>query len=278
MKPKILLLLSLTGPDHSGQKPSTNTLKPTQTPTFYRFPLITNGYKEFRDKFFYLSPKFGRIHYEKKPGWQKKIRPYVEQIADIVLMSDCVDVPVQHHQVIEIPWTKEQEKELKGQYLSPAEEWHARHRAEQGDAKWKELKHLIDGYRKVIVVCHYISQIEDLVARIGDDRLVYVLYGKTKDQDKVIEEAKASDDCVFIIQAQMGAGFSASEFSAVIFASMPFSYVHYTQMLGRTKVITNLHENIFYYLLAGKGDKAVYNCIQDGKDFDPISYLAGSSS
>lgn len=234
--------------------------------------------KEFKQTFFYLSTKFGRIHYEKKPGWQKKIRPYVESISDIVLMSDCIDVPTQHHQEIRIPWTDKQEKEFKNQYLSPSEAWHARHRMEQGEAKWKELKRLTDGYRKVIVVCHYIDQIEDLIKRFGEDRLVYSLYGKTKDQDTIIEEAKAADDCVFIIQAQMGAGFSASEFSAVIFASMPFSYVHYVQMIGRPKVITNLHENIFYYLLAGKCDEAVYKTIKSGKDFDPIAYLAGSTA
>ena len=123
------------------------------------------------------------------------------------------------------------------------------------------------------MVCHYLEQIDDYMKRIGDNREVYVLRGSTKDQDQVIEDAKASDDCIFIIQAQMGAGFSASEFSAVVFASMPFSYVHYRQMLGRTKVITNLHENTFYYLLGGKCDKAVYNTVMSGNNFDPISYL-----
>ncbi len=232
----------------------------------------------FRNTFFYMTNKFGRMHYEKVNGWQKMIRPFVEEISDIVLMSDCVDVPKQHHQVIDIPWTQKQENELKAQeYKEPTAEWHSRHRMEQGDHKWKVLKELINGYRKIIIVCHYIDQIEDYAKRIGEDRLVYILYGKTKDQDKVIEEAKASDDCVFIIQAQMGAGFSASEFSVVIFASMPFSYVHYTQMIGRPKVITNLHENTFIYLLGGKNDKTVYNVIQDGKNFDPISYLAGTS-
>lgn len=200
-------------------------------------------------------------------------------ISDIVLMSDCVDVPQQHHKVIKIPWTKEQEKEIKNEtYLDPSSEWHARHRAEQGDHKWQELKKLIDGYRKVIIVAHYRSQIDDYITKIGDERLVYVLHGGVKDQDQVIEEAKSADDCVFIIQAQMGAGFDAGEFSVVIFASMSFRYVDYIQMKGRVKRINNLHENTFVHLLGGKNDQAVYNCINNGKDFDPIAYLAGSSS
>lgn len=234
--------------------------------------------REFRNTFFYMTDMYGRMHYEKIKDWRIKLRPYIESIASIVLMSDCVDVPVQHHISLEIKWTQKQENELaKTLYEDPASEWHTRHRMEQGNRKWKEIKKIIDGYRKVILVCHYTNQIKDYRKRIGNDRQVFVLDGSTKDQDNVIESAKASDDCIFIIQAQMGAGFSASEFSTVIFASMPFSYVHYVQMLGRTKVINDLHENIFYYLLAGKCDEAVYTTLQDGKDFDPITYLAGTS-
>ena len=233
---------------------------------------------DFREEFFYITNKFGRIHYEKVNGWQKKIRPLVERIADIVLMSDCVDVPVQHNQIIDIKWTQKQENELKEQiYQEPVAEWHARHRMEQGAEKIKVVKDLVNGYRKVILVCHYRSQIDEYAKILSKDRLVFVLNGDVKDQDAVIEEAKASDDCIFIIQAQMGAGFDAGEFSVVIFASMSFRYVDYVQMKGRVKRINNLHENTFIHLLAGKNDKAVYNTIKSNQDFDVHNYLTGSS-
>jgi superfamily II DNA or RNA helicase len=234
--------------------------------------------KEFQNEYFYMTNKFGRMHYEKKNGWQKMIRERVEQISDIVLMSDCVDVPQQHLQTIKIAWSKTQEKALQQHlYMEPSLEWHARHRMEQGEPKWKELKKLIDGYRKVIVVCHYRSQIDDYAARIGSERQVFVLNGDTKDQDAVIEGAKDADDCIFIIQAQMGAGFDAGEFSVVIFASMSFRYVDYVQMRGRVKRINNLHENTFIHLIGGKNDKAVYDAIQSGKDFDVHEQVTGTS-
>ena len=235
--------------------------------------------RDFRDEFFFMTDRYGRFHYEKKTGWQKMIRPYVESISDIVLMSDCVDVPVQHHQVITLPWTKKQDEELKSMsYAEPALEWHNRHRLEQGEYKWHELKRLIDGYNKVIVVCHYRLQIDDYVAKIGDDRLVFVLNGSVQNQDKVIEEAKSAPNCVFFIQASMGAGFDAGEFSVVIFASMSFRYVDYMQMKGRVKRINNLHENTFIHLLGGKNDRAVYNKIQENKDFDVHDYLQQQST
>ena len=234
--------------------------------------------RKFRDEYFFMTNRYGRFHYEKKEGWQKMIRPKVEMIADIVLMSDCVDVPHQRHQIVKIQWTKTQEKEFKSAgYMEPMAEWVHRHRMEQGDHKWQELKKMIDGYRKVIVVCHYRAQIDDYVARLGEERLVFVLHGGISDQDKVIESAKEADDCVFFIQAQMGQGWDASEFSVIIFASMSFRYVDYIQSLGRIKRINNLHENTSIYLIAGKNDLAVYNTVMAGNDFNPHYYLANEN-
>lgn len=233
--------------------------------------------KKFREEFFHLTDIFGRLHYEKNKDWRTKIRPYIESIADIVLMSDVVDVPIQHEKIIPVKWTKAQEKTLDQQYLEPSAEWHARHRAENGKEKFNALKEITDKYRKAIVVCYYTEQLRQYAEWIGEDRQVFVLSGSTKDQDKVIADAQASDDCIFLVQASMGAGFDADKFSVVVFASMSFKYIDHAQMKFRVKRIHNLHENTFIYLLGGKCDNAVYDSILAGKDFDPMEYLAGAS-
>lgn len=232
--------------------------------------------KDFRSKFFYLTDMFGVMHWEKRKGWQKTIRPFIEEISDIVLMEECIDVPIQHNQVVEIPWTKQQEAELAQQmYEEPSAEWHSRHRMENGKEKMEKLEKITNGYRKTIVVCHYRSQIDEYSKYLeSKGRLVFTLHGGTKDQHEVIEEAKSSDDCVFIVQAQMGAGFDASEFSIVIFASMSFRYVDYVQMKGRVKRINNLHENTFIHLIGGECDQAVYDTIQENRDFDVHDYMS----
>lgn len=224
--------------------------------------------KSFRNEYFYFTDMFGRWHWEKKTGWQKEIRPKVHEIADIVLMQDCVDVPVQSERVVKIPWSESDEKMLDMTYKEPAAEWHTRHRAENTRKKFDVLMGILDGYRKAIVVCNYTEQIDNYKTWIGEDRQVFVLDGRTKDQDAVITAAKESEDCIFIVQASMGAGFDAAEFSVVIFASMSFRYVDYVQMKGRVKRINNLHANLFIYLLGGKCDIAVFDTIQKGKDFD----------
>ncbi len=229
-------------------------------------------WRKFRAEFFVFTDKFGKWHWEPKSDWRVRIRPYIEKISDIVLLRDCVDVPTQHETVIQIPWTKQDEEYLSREYADASKEWHNRHRAEQGRKKFDKVMELLDGYRKALVVCHYTQQIDNYVAWIGNDRQVYVLDGRTRDQDATIEAAKAADDCVFIVQASMGAGFSASEFSCVIFASMSFRFVDMIQMLGRVKVITDLHENNIYYLIGGKCDYAVYSQVKKGLDYHPPAY------
>lgn len=229
--------------------------------------------KAFRNEFFYMSDMFGRYHYEPTKTWRKDIRPYLESISDIVLAKDIAEIPKQEHEVININWTKQQEATLKEKYLEPAAEFNARRRAEQSYEKWKKLKEIIDGYRKVIVVVYYRDQIEDYIKRIGNDREVFVLHGGVQNQDEVIEAAKASDDCVFLLQSSMGAGFDASEFSVMVFASMSFKYTDYIQSLGRINRINNLHKNKYIYLLGGKTDRDVYQTILSGHDFNPHSYM-----
>lgn len=225
--------------------------------------------RDYRDKFFYFTDLFGRWHYEPRKDWRIQIRPYLESIADIVLLKDCADVPENEHKVITIKQKEPQD----------CLDWHERHRAEQSDLKWKELSALLDGYRKAIVVVYYKDQIDDYVKRIGNDRQVFVLDGRTKNQDEVIEQAKKADDCVFIMQASMGAGFSASEtFSVMIFASMSFKYIDYVQSTGRLNSTEHIHKNNYFYLLGGACDNAVYKTIMSGHDFNPHKYLAGSSS
>lgn len=232
--------------------------------------------KKFRDKFFYFTNRFGINHYEPIKNWRKEIRPYLESISDIVLAKDCKEIPKQNHSVIEIPWTKKQEQILKeDSYGDPSQEFHKRHRLEQSDAKWKILENILNGYRKVILVVYYREQIEDYIKRIGDKREVFVLHGGIKDQDSAIEGAKESDDCIFICQASMGAGFSASEFSVMIFSSMSFKYTDYIQSTGRINSLVEdkMHENNYIYLIGGNVDRNVFDTIMLGNDFNPHKYM-----
>lgn len=228
--------------------------------------------KKFRDEFCHLTNKFGIMHMEPNKDWRVKIRPKLEQIADIVNMKDCRDVPIHEHQNIDIKWTQRQEILLNQQYLEPAKEWHARHRLEQGEEKWQELEKILDGHRKVVVVCYYLEQITDYVKRIGNDRAVYVMTGATKNQGEVVKEANDSDDAILFVQAGLGAGFDLDKFSVMVFASMSFAFVHLIQMQARINRIHNLHKNQYIYLIGGRCDRDVKKQLDLGFDFHPPHY------
>ncbi len=226
----------------------------------------------FREEFLHLSTQFGRYHYEPNKTWRKDIRPKLEQISHIVNMRDCVDVPIHEHEVIEVKWNKANENKLKAEYAEPAREWHNRHRLEQSNEKWNELQKILDGNRKVVVVCYYLDQIEDYKNRIGNDRQVYVMTGSTKDQGQVVKDANDSDDCILLIQSGLGAGFDLDKFSVMVFASMGFAFVHLIQMQARINRIHNLHKNRYIYLIGGKCDRGVKKQLDLGLDFHPPSY------
>lgn len=268
---------------HIQKYPETHVLLLSATPirstswNYHTLATYIGGYidwKKFQKKFFYLTDTFGRWHYEPVKTWRKDIRPYLEGIADIVLARDCADIPPQRHHVVDIEWDKTQEKALKDQYLEPAAEWHARHRAENSKKKYETLSKMLDGYRKAIVIVYYRAQIDEYVKEIGGDRQVFVLHGNTEDQDAVIAAAREADDCIFFLQASMGAGFDASEFSVMIFASMSFKFVDHVQALGRINRLNNLHPNDYFYLIGGKNDRSVYETVMAGHDFHPPSYMA----
>jgi len=234
--------------------------------------------KEFRKKFFYFTNRYGINHYEKVSTWRKDIRPYIEKISDIVLLKDCFDVPEEQHKIIDIPWTSKQEKQLlEGDYEEPMTEWYARHKMENGIVKYRALKPLLDGYRKVIVVIYYRDQIEEYKKLIEKDRQVFVLHGGINNQDEVIQGAREADDCVFIVQASMGAGFDAYEFSVIIYASMCWKYVDYIQSTGRIYKPGNIKfegDLNYIYLIGGRNDKSVLDTIRAGDDFNPHKYMA----
>lgn len=229
--------------------------------------------KDFQNKFFYLTDSFGKWHLEPKKDWRIKIRPYLEEVADIALMEQCVDVPIQEHIVIKIPYTKYKSTI----YTDSAKEWHDMHRAEQNEAKWKKLKELIDGHQKILVVVYYRDQIEDYIKRLGDEREVFVVHGGISDQESVLQAAQVAPDCVLIVQSGLGSGFDADTFSTMVFASQGYSYVSLVQMQGRIKRIHNLHRNIYYYLIAGEADQAVFDAMEKHSDFDPIQYMKQKS-
>lgn len=219
-------------------------------------------WKVWRAEFFSLEyrPYLPRPAWLPKPDWRQKIRPYLEKYADIVLLKDCVD---------ELPAVEEHIIETKRQSIG--ETFVEKHRSEQL-GKEKDILEIAKDFRKVLVVAHYVEQVEALYKSLKSNRDTFMVHGSVKNQEEILKEANETDECFLICQASLGVGFDADTFSCVVFASMSYKVRDYVQMKYRVRRIHNLHPVSYYYLMGGKCDKAVYNTIQLGRDFVPSEW------
>lgn len=224
-------------------------------------------WKMWRDKFFELKkmPYLRFPAWFPKKNWRTDIRPFLEKHTDIVALCDVVeDLPPAETYIIQTPCTP---------YIEPEDEivtWSHEHQHEQE----KKIDWILDlGYKKVILVCYYTDQIDKLKKELEQIKSVYVLDGRTKNQEATIKEAQNAIECYFIVQSSCGEGWDGWMFGAMVFVSMAHSCYQHTQMLGRQRHPKHLKTTETYYLIGGRWDKRIFDTIEKGKTFNPHIYL-----
>ena len=240
--------------------------------TLLCFAGIYIDWKKWREEFFELkTPDDWGFGYLQRPAyipvrnWRIKVRKYIEEYCDIVLLRDCVkELPPIITDKIDVQTPKFEVSEDDYGFF-------AEHKWEQQN-KAKEILQKGRDFRKVLVVAYYREQIEELRKALSKDKETFVLHGAVKDQEAVIEAATASDDCYFIVQASIGAGFDGDSFSSIVFASMSYAVRDFVQMMFRVRRIHNLHPVDQTFLFGGDCDKAVYENVQLGRDFVPSEW------
>ena len=220
-------------------------------------------WKEWRSEFFEQK----QTHFQPYPiwvakeNWREGVYNYRRKYCDQVSLSQVVDnLPPVKPVVVEI----KQEK-----YIKPKDEivtWTHEHKHEQQNKhKW-----LIDlEYKKVIIVCRYTEQINDLATKLKEYKDVFILNGQTKDQGDVIKKAQESEECYFLVNSKMGEAWDGWMFDCMVFCSMDDAFVANFQMHERQRNIKNLKDIEIFYLIGGKWDKKIYESFLLGQDFNP---------
>lgn len=205
----------------------------------------------------------------------------VREIADIVDMKDCVDLPDENHIVEYYSMTHEQERGVKAiQEVNHLTRWTKIHQICGGHLKGdeynepKEFKsdkfnralELIAENKKAIVVTRYVGESEMLAREIisssdpaFSSKKVLMINGDVKDKQAVLDEANASDDCVLLVTAACSEGWEAPTFNTMIFYSYDFSLKNYIQMKGRIQRINAIQKCAYISLIMEKTiDEDVY--------------------
>jgi hypothetical protein len=160
-------------------------------------------WKHWRESFFELQylPYLPRPAYMPKANWREKARLLLQKYSDIVLLKDCIELPLVEDIKIKVE-TPKFVKQIDSKVFFDEHRWEQQN-------KVKEILEIGKEYRKILVVAYYREQIAQLEEELAKDKPVYAIYGGVKDQEKVITEAQEADDCYFIVQASIGAGFDA---------------------------------------------------------------------
>jgi hypothetical protein len=230
---------------------------------------IYYDWKKWREEFFYyVKLPFLRFPtWMPKPDWRINIRKYLEKHCDIVGLKDIIkDLPPVETKIISV---KHEQK-----YVRPIDKivtWVDEHRWEQG-GKLEEILKL--GYKKIILVCKYTEQIDFLKDKLKDEKPVFVLDGREKDQSAIKKQAQEAEECYFICQSAMGETWDGWSFGCMVFVSLGHSCYQHTQMVGRQRHLEHLRPVEIIYLIGGVWDQRIYDTVVvKGKTFNPFIYL-----
>lgn len=256
----------------------------------------SDSYPKFKSRFFsnvWMGSRqvpLARQDDESRAELQRLIR----EVASVVALEECADVPEQTHEVEYFALSKEQKKAIMQAFDPlPIVRFTREHQicggTLKGDgyvqdavfdcAKRDRVVELAEQNNRLIVVCRYNHEIvalkEALVASGYDAGGIFVLNGRTTDRDAVLTEARkvGRTGTVLLVNAECSEGWEYPECGLMVFYSYSFSLVSYVQMIGRILRINALKKNTYLSLVVEDSiDEDVYKSIQAKKDFQVELY------
>lgn len=186
--------------------------------------------------------------------------------------AECIELPKKQVLNVQIPIKRKEyvrmikeRMSLDGEPLDSAPKltWALRRYAENAPEKLSWVTEKVEGLPNALIFANTIQAIEELSAKLKSAGIKHgVWYGKKKD--------KFTDQDVMIVQYQSGGtGLNLQKFNTTIFLSPCYSFIDYTQAVGRTYRNGQANKCTFYHLRAANTiDGAIYSALKEKRDFD----------
>jgi SNF2 family DNA or RNA helicase len=186
--------------------------------------------------------------------------------------EECIELPKKQVLNVTIPVKRKEYVRMIKERISadgepldsaPKLTWALRRYAEVSPEKLSWVTEKVEGLPNALIFANTIGAIEDLSAKLKSAGVKHgVWYGAKKD--------KFIDQDVMIVQIQSGGtGLNLQKFNTTIFLSPCYSYIDYTQAIGRTYRNNQKNKCTFYHLRAQNTiDNAIYTALESKKDFD----------
>lgn len=255
---------------------------------------------KFRDVFYFEQSGRGRTFYKpwRSEANKLKMGQLVKSLGYTGRLQDWFDVPDQTFKVHQCGVSSEQQKvfeELKEFYPDPLiltgkvhqlEQGAVSHDVFEGEKKTKLIQYVketkieaLERYQhefgRIVVFAKYTAQINLYKKHFEKKGIkVFVLNGQTKDTDRKIQtkEAEQCDECIFIAQSSVSAGWELPSFPAMVFASLDHSFINYDQAIGRIQRANNIKKNIYIFLIAGITDTKVKKVVDEKLNFSEAKF------
>lgn len=240
----------------------------------------------FRERFFrerYLGRRTVWVPKEDARS-KRELKRLYSMLGDFIKLEDCIDMPEAVWEEETFPLTREQEAATAAlDEANPMVRYAKLHQIENGSLKGNEytpdlriaclkterVVEIALETPKLAVFAKYTLQVSQLASALERAGLkVYTLTGGTKNADQVIREAESAPECVIVINTDKAEGYELPSFRNVVYASLPWSLVSFTQSQGRFRRI-NKPQRVSYTILTseGKVDKAVKAALDKKTDF-----------
>jgi hypothetical protein len=239
----------------------------------------------WRNKFFYMVRMGVRMVPVQKTGIEQEMAIIIKNLGYTLKLSDIVDVPEDEF-INEYFDLNQEQKNLIKQTFDPLPivRYTFQHQIESGCLKSDGVRkdtiigcqktdrvmELIEENNKIAIVCRYNLQIENYRQALTDYK-VFIINGATKNRNEVIKEIEKVDRCVVLIQANCSDGYSLKSINTIVFASMSFSFVDYSQICFRLKDLDKKVGNTYIHLLTrdkDSVDKGIYECVKRKESFN----------
>lgn len=249
------------------------------------------NYYQFRDEYYFKRERFYMA--KKDVNTQNKLAKLVQSLGYVGRLQDYFDIPEQNYKNIFVDLSAAQKKRLKELPLERPEplvlltkKLQVENGVLSGDeynkaeifdnGKIEAIINYAIEFPKIIIFSRYLLQIEEIKKALEKEgKNVYVMTGNVKDRGAVLEEVNKSENYVFIVSAQISAGWELPECPVMIFASRTYGIADYIQGQGRILRSNALKKNLYINLIA-KGDtvdNAVHEALENKIDFSEKIYL-----
>jgi superfamily II DNA or RNA helicase len=248
---------------------------------------------EWRHAFYTRLPMPGREVWAPKRDSETKDRlaAAVKQLGYVGRLEDYFDVPEQTFITSHVGLTPAQQKRIKEiriEYPDPIVQIGKRHQIENGvlagnefsepeifpNAKIDKILELAEELPRMIIFAKYRAQIEQIdEALSAKNYRTAFLTGDVQDRGGLLQYVNKHTECIFIVQAQISAGWECPEYPVMVFASRTYSFVDYQQGIGRILRANHLKKNLYINLVVKGGvDEAVDRALTNKQDFDERLY------